>query len=157
MIYLFLLKYIPQQVILTCQRQTDCLVGNYCNLNKLCYSCSYITQTSCDSMNGCCSQDFLFQCEDSSYLCITPNNEPINTNHLHSFLIVFCVVSLTYVSAGSCWNKYVKDKKGSDIFPNKRSWISLFRLVEDGINFTFSRIQRCYRNRLHGNRYNSIK
>ncbi len=149
MIYLFLLKYIPQQVILTCQRQTDCLVGNYCNLNKLCYSCSYIDRNNCDSMNGCCSQDFLFQCPGSPYPCENTNMDTINpsSNGLHTFLIVFCVGSLSYISVGSYWNKYVREKKGSDIFPNKRSWISLFRLVEDGINFTFSRMRGCVRSR----------
>ena len=150
MIYLFLLKYIPQQVILTCQRQTDCLVGNYCNLNKLCYSCCYITQTRCDSMNGCCSKYFLFQCKTSSYLCKTPNEITDNTtttNNLHTFLIMFCVGSLTYISLGTYWNKFVKGKTGYDIFPNKQRWISLFSLAEDGIYFTFSRMRRCVRSR----------
>ena len=49
MIYLFLLKYIPRQVILTCDKQTKCIVGDYCSSHKLCYTCSYITNNHCDS------------------------------------------------------------------------------------------------------------
>ena len=81
MIYLFLLKYIPRQVILTCDKQTKCIVGDYCSSHKLCYSCSYITENHCDSLTGCCSQEFLHQCPGSPYSCENTNGMYVNRPH----------------------------------------------------------------------------
>ena len=163
MIYLFLLKYIPRQVILTCDKQTKCIVGDYCSSHNLCYTCSYITNNHCDSLTGCCSQAFLHQCPDSPYPCentnTDTNTDTINpsSNGLHTFLIVFCVGSLSYISVGSYWNKYVREKKGCDIVPNKQYWISLFSLVEDGIWFTLSKIRRCFPNHSKMNQYTNLE
>ena len=155
MVFSFLFKMIPTQVILTCRRQTDCLFGKYCSSHNLCYSCSYVTEDTCDSLTGCCSVDYLKQCPDSLYPCHSINTETSN-NTLHSFLIIFCVSSLSYVSVGSYWNKYVNNRKGYDIFPHKQKWLDLFGLVKDGINYSFKRTRYCIHNnyeRIHDIRY----
>ena len=160
MLQLFLWTIIPKQVILTCKRQTDCLIGNYCNINKLCYSCSYITRSLCDSINGCCSQSFIDQCSDNPYPCnskIRKLNSTTQTNNLHIFLYGFIIISTTYLAVGSYCNKYIHKKKGCDILPNKRMWLNIFGLVKDGISYSYIIIHRYISNKYNGEQnYNSL-
>jgi hypothetical protein len=155
MIQLFLWLNPFSQVILSCEKQNDCLQGNYCSIKNLCYTCSYITKYYCDSLNGCCNIEFLNQCSTIIYQCPNPikQDRVVPSYHLHLFLIFFIMFCSLYLSIGCYCNKCIENKKGWDILPNKESWKSLFSLVEDGIYFSFSNIRRCLRNR----RYTSIQ
>ena len=148
MIQLFYLKSIFSQVILSCERQTDCLQDNYCSIHNLCYSCSQITKTYCDSLNGCCNNDFMYQCPTSPFQCLSNKNKKETPPYgLHIFVIFFFIFSCSYLTIGCYCNKCVENKKGWDVLPNKESWKSLFSLVEDGMYFTYSTIHRCLQNR----------
>lgn len=146
MILLFLWKPLISQVILSCERQTDCLQNNYCNIHNFCYSCSLITKTHCDSLNGCCNIEYMYQCPASSYKCLKKQKD-IPPYGLHIFVIFFFIFSCSYFGIGCYCNRCVENKKGWDILPNKESWKSLFSLVEDGIYFTYSTIRRRLQNR----------
>ena len=148
MIQLFYLKSIFSQVILSCERQTDCLQDNYCSIHNLCYSCSQITKTYCDSLNGCCNNDFMYQCPTSSFQCLSNKNKKETPPYgLHIFVIFFFIFCCSYLTIGCYCNKCVENKKGWDVLPNKESWKSLFSLVEDGMYFTYSTIRRGLQNR----------
>ena len=155
MIHLFLWMNPFSQVILTCEKQSDCLQGNYCSVHNLCYSCSLITQDHCDSLNGCCNLEFLNQCPGYIIHCNSPikKDKQIPSYHLHLFLIFFLMFSCLYLSIGCYCNKFIEHKKGWEILPNKESWKSLFSLVEDGMYFSYTSIRRCLINR----RYISIQ
>ena len=146
MIQLFFWKSIFSQVILSCERQTDCLQGNYCGINNLCYPCSQITSAHCDSINGCCNIEFMTQCPVSSYRCLKKQRE-VPPYGLHLFVIFFFILSCFYFTVGCYCNRCIDNKRGWDVLPNKDSWRSLFSLVEDGMYFTYSKIRRGLQNR----------
>ena len=140
MLQLFLWTIIPKQVILTCKRQTDCLIGNYCNINNLCYSCSYITRSLCDSINGCCSQSFIDQCSDNPYPCnsqIRKLNSTIQTNNLHIFLYGFIIISTTYLAVDPIVINIFIKKRVAIILPNKHIWLNIFGLVKDFSSYSY--------------------
>ena len=142
MLLLFLWKPFAQ-VILRCERQTDCIVGNYCNSDNQCNTCEDITTTYCDSLNGCCNTPFRFQCRTSSFVCPTYQRETTGgINGLHLFLYLFIVLTIAYLFTGCYYNMSINQRSGWDIIPHRRYWVSLFSLVEDGIYFTYSTIRR---------------
>ena len=54
----------------SCERHSDCEVGEYCDAAQTCYSCSYISPDSCDAFDGrCCSTPFITQCPENPHLC----------------------------------------------------------------------------------------
>ena len=145
MIYLLLFIHSMGQVILTCNQQSDCYIGDYCSLYNMCYDCSYISPSDCDALNSdCCSESFLKQCSTNPYQCsiVLPTNPQKHNNnimnpYLRMFLIIFSVFSVSYLSVGTYYNKYVKEKKGYDIFPNKDCWIHFRGLVRDGVSYSY--------------------
>lgn len=141
MLLLFLYKPFAQ-VILRCERQTDCMIDKYCNRNNLCNTCLDITTTHCDSLNGCCNIPFHFQCKNSVYNCATDISNKSEMNGLDFFLYFFIVVSFTYLFIGCYYNVSAYNRKGWDIIPHRRYWSQLFSLVKDGIYFTYSIIRR---------------
>ena len=57
MIYLLLLLFnqiilISGQVTNICYQQSDCYIGYYCDITSMCYDCSYIDPSSCDSIEN---------------------------------------------------------------------------------------------------------
>ena len=54
----------------SCERHSDCEVGEYCDAAQTCYSCTYISPDSCNAFDGrCCSTPFIAQCPDNPHLC----------------------------------------------------------------------------------------
>jgi hypothetical protein len=54
----------------SCVRHSDCDIGEYCDDGLSCYSCSYISQNSCDAFDRrCCSTPFITQCPDNPHVC----------------------------------------------------------------------------------------
>ena len=137
------------QVLPSCQKQSDCSQGNYCDNVHFCSDCSYIDGSFCDSVNDCCSNDFLQQCPGNPHQCsIQPEKySPItNTSYsdVHMFLLVFVVLSSSYLITGIYYNKYMKQKEGYNIIPNLNSWISLTGLVRDGFYYSTHMIKNKY-------------
>ena len=142
MIYLLLFIHSMGQVILTCDQQSDCYLGDYCSLYNMCYDCSYISPSDCDALNSdCCSESFLKQCSTNPYQCsiVLPTNpQKYNMNpYLRMFLIIFSVSSVSYLAVGTYYNKYVKEKKGYDILPHKDTWMNFRGLVRDGVSYSY--------------------
>lgn len=141
------------QVMLTCQRQTDCIVGKYCNQLKQCADCNLITKYFCDSLTDCCDIFFNDQCHQTKYICHSNKHEKnISINKLHLFLYLFIVLTITYLFTGCYYNVSMHQATGWNIIPHKKHWKQLFGLVKDGFYFTYSNIQSRY----HHN-YNQIK
>ena len=95
------------QVILTCDQQSDCYLGDYCSLYNMSYDCSYISPSDCDALNSdCCSDSFLKQCSTNPYQCsiVLPTNPLIKNTmnpYLRMFLIIFSVSSVSYLFVGT--------------------------------------------------------
>ena len=46
-----------------CDDHSDCPVGNYCDASNNCFDCGYISEHTCDALDGdCCSAIFLHNC-----------------------------------------------------------------------------------------------
>lgn len=129
------------QVILTCKRQTDCLVNKYCNLLKECLDCNYITKNRCDSLTGCCNEFFYEQCPHSSYICHSLKKNNNTFNGIDIFLYFFIVFTITYLFTGCYYNIYMHNARGWNVIPHKNYWKRLFELVRDGFYFTYSKIK----------------
>jgi len=151
MIYLLILfnqfLLITGQVILICNQQSDCYVGDYCDIASMCYDCSYINPSSCGSIdNNCCSQAFLKQCNSNPFNCPI-NNIPIDHKktesniYLYLFLYVFLIGGAFYISFGMYYNQYVNNKKGIEMVPNINFWKEVYGLVKDGLYFTMDNIK----------------
>lgn len=140
------LKLCYTQLIFNCNSHKDCYVNSYCNKKNICESCDNITPNYCNGIkNDCCSNDFLKQCQESTYTCITNdtnNNTIYKINGVNFFLYFFFISSFFYLSYGIYFNKYVKNNKGIDIIPNINFWLNLYSLVKDGIYFTKNKIIR---------------
>ena len=143
---LFIRNYITSQVVHTCSQQSDCYVGYYCDVTEMCYDCSYVTPASCDSIDqDCCSAQFRRQCVTNPHQCPGPSdpsgpsglgNNDINPV-LKTFLMIFSLVSLSYLLAGSYINKYVNLRSGYDILPHREFWREFRSLVRDGVSFSY--------------------
>ena len=130
-----------------CNQQSDCYIGSYCDITSICYDCSYIDPSSCDSIdNNCCSQAFLKQCTSNPFNCPI-NNIPISPKktesniYLYIFLYTFFIGSAFYISFGMYYNQYVNNKKGIEIIPNINFWKEVYGLVKDGLYFTIANIK----------------
>ena len=140
---------ISGQVVLTCSRQSDCYIGDYCDETSMCYACWYVDPGSCDSIDqNCCSQAFLKQCINNPFKCVIDNNnKPIISKkeysniYLYVFLYAFLIGGAFYISFGMYYNQYVKQKKGIEIVPNINFWREVYGLVSDGIYFTIFKIK----------------
>lgn len=53
-------------------------------------------------------------------------------------IIIFCSFAV-YIIAGVIINKFVREKSGTDLFPNKSFWVGLPSLIKDGFNFMLCR------------------
>ena len=149
--FLFILNSITGQVILTCSRQSDCYVGYYCDGTEMCYDCAYVVPDYCDSIDqNCCSPQFRRQCPTNPYQC--PGPDPTNPTNpsgslgprksemnpaLKTFLMIFSLVSVSYLLVGSYWNHRVNHRSGYDILPNRESWREFRSLVRDGVFFSY--------------------
>tara|TARA_B100001123_G_C15267181_1_gene1008894 strand:- start:658 stop:1137 length:480 start_codon:yes stop_codon:yes gene_type:complete len=143
---LILNKLSSSQVIFLCNQQSDCYIDSYCNSMSECYECEHITPSLCDTLNtDCCSKEFLHQCVDNPYKCHIKNGDHKTIEDtkmddgLYMFLLIFSISSISYISLGSYYNKYVKQKHGQEIFPNINFWINLIGLVKDGTYFSFNK------------------
>jgi len=135
------------QFLQSCQSQLDCLSGSYCEDVHFCSDCSYIDSSYCNSINGCCSPSFLQQCPSNPYQCsIQPTKQfsivGTPSYNLHKFLLIFVIVSSSYLSSGMYYNKYMKQKEGIYIIPNMNTWNSLCGLVRDGMYYSIDIIHR---------------
>jgi len=144
---LFILLSLPisySQFLQSCQRQSECLQGSYCNNVFFCSDCSYIDSSFCDSVNDCCTPSFLQQCPSNPHQCsIQPTKQfsIVRAFDLHRFLLIFVVFSSTYLIIGMYYNKYMKQKEGFYIIPNRNTWYSLCELVRDGMYYSIDVIQ----------------
>ena len=133
---LFILNSITGQVILTCSQQSDCYVGYYCDGTEMCYDCVYVTPDYCDSIDqNCCSPQFRRQCPTNPADQLGPNNDM--NPALKTFLMIFSLVSVSYLLAGSYWNHWMNHRSGFDILPHREFWREFRSLVRDGVFFSY--------------------
>lgn len=130
---LILFNNIFSQFVMNCKKQSDCDNDSYCNILSQCKRCINIKYNLCDAMNGCCTNDFFYQCGDDKFNC---NKNP---SGLHLFLIMFIISSFMYLLLGSSYNKYFRLKTGPDVLPNIAFWKNLGGLVKDGIYFSLQK------------------
>ena len=140
--YLYLFQLCKSQIIFYCNQQSNCPSDYYCDNTLYCSDCNLITPSNCDSIDSnCCSKEFLYQCNNNPYQCNLnkhSSTEIKKKNNLHVFLIIFISITLSYLSIGIIYNKYVKEKW---IAPNYEFWLNLYGLVKDGIQFTMNNIK----------------
>ena len=68
----------------SCTKPSDCPAQQYCDDDKNCYRCSYISSSKCDAIDGnCCSAAFRQQCTSNPHGCSGPPPPPGTTTEWH--------------------------------------------------------------------------
>jgi hypothetical protein len=56
-------------------------------------------------------------------------------------LIILLCVTVTYFAGGIVFNKFKREKTGTEIIPNRDCWFAIPGLVKDGVKFTIHKIR----------------
>lgn len=136
----------------SCTAHTDCAQNNYCDGGMSCYTCSYISPTTCDAFdNDCCSPAFLAQCPTNPAECPPPppptNPGPGGTGDDGegggtgwTLTILILVSASVYVGGGLGYVRYVskdedEDKPLLQNHPHYELWQDVGDYVSDGYVF----------------------
>ncbi len=125
------------QVIFFCGKHSECHDEMYCNDEYICHDCDDSFPNMCDSYdNDCCSVSFLKQCKKNPYGC--EKKEIIEPKSIFApvFLSSFLFTTIGYLFIGCYYNKYIKQKSGCDIIPNRDTWTHIGGLVKDGFHYS---------------------
>lgn len=142
------LSAMPRIAGQSCTSHNSCSASFYCDSGMTCYTCTYITPTTCDAFDDdCCSPAFLAQCTTNPAACPPappgPGPNPDNPDEEQTgdngwTITILLLVSFTiYVLGGVGYVRYIAKKEDSGqpllhSHPHYEAWQQLPGLVSDG-------------------------
>jgi hypothetical protein len=132
----------------TCTSHASCLTNFYCDAGMSCYTCTFISPTTCDAFDGdCCGPTFLVQCPTNPAQCPPPppapgpgepgEDEEEGGGRGWTITILLLVSASLYVGGGLGYVRYVsKEEDGGKPLlqnhPHYSAWQEVPGLVSDG-------------------------